>query len=723
VRTAPRATLGGEHRRANRKEEITMRRTALVLLVLLGVSVAAFGLDPVDFGAVVIGQTKNANYTFTNSSGFTCSIQAIGFGADYVASSGAFTVLPPELPLQIAPGGSASWTIRFAPSTIGEVTATLHIRVVFGIFPQTFDVPLLGSGTLSLGTILVPSVTPGTTADTPSEGCACATEIAALESDLATVDDDVAAISTYLQLALGPSLASLTSALAALENCCDEPMDEIPSGPFPSEGGAKFQRFVAAHKNLTLTAASSLPLIQPGEAGLQTILDDAAAVVATLVPELDQVAAIVAGLSASDQAVLDTYVPQAAIDFMNATTTVVADPSTHPKLRGLLGETGQDVGRTVWNKVKIWIDRIPVVGGFLRGLMDDIDELTASAGDTLGIAGLLFQYELERKLDGIVYGLFGIVIPPNATESQLEELLGRITGDSILSRLNRLDAGLAGLTEGMADLGDDIQAVDERVREIERIVGENADELADIEKKVCCFVLTMRSYTQQMGLALYGNKSAFEFLVPDLCHGVTEADCFGMTTTTGEERTFDAIKPEIRSLEEDMIWVREKIEEILRRLGGGFLPTDETPYAIVPPTERPEMTVEEREYFWLAITKKIYVYAEDTFLATSASDEHEVHVVTPAFDLSGWVDLSELRPSDVVEIEILVNIDGDERHFMTTTFDGDADARLVYFDELTGGRSLIVGDDIKILFRQTASADDYATAVPIGYQFIVESQI
>lgn len=55
--------------------------------------------------------------------------------------------------------------------------------------------------------------------------------------------------------------------------------------------------------------------------------------------------------------------------------------------------------------------------------------------------------------------------------------------------------------------------------------------------------------------------------------------------------------------------------------------------------------------------------------------------MTPAFDVSGWVDLYEL----------------------------------------TGGRELIVGD-IKILFRQTASADAFATSIPIGgYQFVAES--
>lgn len=701
-----------------------MRRSILGLLILLALSVAAFGLDPVDFGAVGSGQTKNVDYTFTNSSVFTCTLQSVGFGASYAASQGAFSIVPPELPQALAQGASASWTISFSPTGLGEASATLLIRMVCGIFTQTLEVPLLGTGIVSLGPVQITPFFPTEDDEeesTTAEGCACTAEIAALDADLA-------AITSYLQTQLGPSIFGLSLAIAELEDCCDDGAAEPPCpGPFPSEGGAKFQWLVAVAKQVTAAAATVMPQIDPSEPGLQALLDAASDVVDPLLDELDQLAATAGGLPSDQQTCLDTYVPTESISFLQAANTVLSDPLTHPKLRGLIGSTAEGVIDKVLEKISIWANEIPILGA----IVDDVRALVSESEDVFGLAGLMFQYELERKLDGIIYGLFGIVIPPNATESQLEALLGQITSDSILSRLNRLEAGLAGMAQGINELGDgieaveeDIEAVDERVREIERVVNENADELADIEEKICCFVLTMKEYTRQMGLALYGDENTFEFLVPDLCRGVTEADCFGHTTApVGEEPEFDAIKPEIRSLEEDMNWVREKIEEILRRLGGGFLPTDETPYDIVPPTERPEMTVEEREYFWLAITKKIYVYAEDTFEATSASDEHEVHVVTPAFDLSGWVDLYELRVGDTVEIEILVNIDGDERHYMTTTFDGATDARLVYFDELTGGRSLIVGDDIKILFRQTASADDYVTLIPIGYQFVVESQL
>jgi hypothetical protein len=691
-----------------------MRRSVLVICILLGVTAAAFGLDPVDFGTVGSGQTKDVNYTFTNTGLFPCAIQALGFGSDFLATEGPFRVIPPVLPYELPPGGAASWTIRFSPTGMGAASATLLIRMLCSIFTQTLEVPLSGTGILSLGPIeLTPFFPPSDTEEPASEGCLCTEEIAAL-------DADVAAIATYLQTQLGPSVFALSIAMAELEDCCDDTAVPTCPGPFSSEGGAKFQWFVSVASQVTAAAAGVLPLIDPQDPELQSLLDQGAGFIEPLQDELAELASTAASLSPSEQACLDSFVAQEAISFLQAASTVISDPLTHPKLRGLLGSTAEGIIDTVLEKVSIWASELSIFGG----LVEDVRALVGGAEDVFGLAGLMFQYELERKLDGIIYGLFGIVIPPNATESQLEELLGRITGDSILNRLNRLEAGLAGIAQELGEIERDIEAVDERVREIERVVNENADELADIEEKVCCFVLLMKDYARQMGLALYGNASSFKFLVPDLCRGVTEADCFSMESTTGEDRPFDAIKPEIRALEEDMNWVRERIEEILRRLGGGdLILLDEIPPDFPPPTERPEMTVVEREYFWLAITKKIYVYDEGTFEASSATDEHEVHVVTPAFDLSGWVDLFEVRSGDVVEIEILVNVDGDERHFMTTTFDGATDARLVPFDELTGGRRLIVGDDVRILFRQTASADDYATAVPIGYQFIVESQL
>jgi len=690
-----------------------MAKAWVAALALLFASVAAFALDSVDFGAASVGQTKQATYNFTNSGLFTCLLQAVGFGEEYAPTDGAFRVVPPALPTEVAPGQTVSWLLSFAPVAPGAATATLRIRLVCGIFAQTATSALTGVGVGYGVTDLTGLYPPGATDTMPGTAeCTCGAEIAALDADMA-------ALSAYLVTQLGPAVSAANAAIARIEGGCADEAAACP-GPFPTAGGTKLQALAAASAQVTAAAADVLPRIDPTSPGLQTVLTTGAAAIGPLLQELAAIPGVVASLTPTQRTCLDTYVPEEAIYFLQAVGTVVADPATHPKLRGLLGSSSAGTLDKILEKIGIWAGDIPVLGH----LIDDIRALNGAAEDVFGLAGIMFQYELERKLDGIIYGLFGIVIPPNATERELESLLGRITGESIQGRLERMEGSLGAMAEGLGQLGADIAAVDERVREIERVVNENAAELADIEKKICCFVLTMRAYVRQMGLALYGNGAAFEFLVPDLCRGVTEAQCFGMTTTAGGAPTFDAIKPEIRQLEDDMVWVRERIEEILRRLGGGGLvPIDEAPPVIVPPTERPEMEVAEREYFWLAITKKIYVYAEDTFVPTSTADVHEVHVVTPAFDLSGWVDLSELRPGDEVTVEIRVSVDGKERPFTTTTFAGAQDARLVYFDELTGGRSLIVGDDVRILFRQTASADAFGTAIGIGYQFVVESQL
>ena len=701
---------------------------ALLVLVPLGLAAVE---DPVNFGAVPAGTTANATYTFTNSGVFSCTLQAVGFGESYFGSSGPFSVYSPPVPASLPSGGSVEMSITFTPTAVSPFSETLLIRVQCGFFTQTIQVPLLGQGA-SGGTPYTPIERPldivfaPPATDATSEGCPCVSEIGVLESDLD-------GINLYLLTQLGPSVQQLRADIAELEGCCGDSAPDGASaclGPFASRGGQKFQQFLTAFRRVTAQAADVLPLIDPEQPGLQALLDDGAALVDAMLPDLDELASIAVGLPIDQQACLDSYVPDAAVDFLDTTYTVLADASTHPKLKGLLGGTAQDTGRTILNKVGIWARQIPGgIGGIIGGVIDDIRELSESAEGALGIAGLLFQYELERKLDGIIYGLFGITIPPNATESELEELLRRITSDPVTARLGRLQTGLDGLAQGQAGLSEaldgieqDVEDVHERVREIERVVHENASELADIEKKICCFVLSMKDYARQMGLALYGEAGAFEFLVPDLCDGVTSASCYQTYSTTpvGADPAFDAIKPEIRALEAGMVVVRERLEEILRRLGGPVLLDEEppTPTIIVPP----ELTLEEQQYYWLSMTKKIYVYEEDTFTAASSTDEREVRIATAAFDVSGWVDLYELRSGDLVEIELRVDVAGQDRHFMTTTFDGVTDARLIYFDELSGGRSLLVGDLIWIYIRQTASADGYATQIPIGYQFVVESQ-
>ena len=118
--------------------------------------------------------------------------------------------------------------------------------------------------------------------------------------------------------------------------------------------------------------------------------------------------------------------------------------------------------------------------------------------------------------------------------------------------------------------------------------------------------------------------------------------------------------------------------------------------------------------------KKIYVYEEDVFAPASANDRRVVRVRTEAFDLSGWLDLSSLRPGDTVETEISVSLAGRPPVlFSAARFDRPGVLSLA---DLAGGEGRLVGNDLEIVIRQTASADAFATPVELAYQWVVESQ-
>jgi hypothetical protein len=54
--------------------------------------------------------------------------------------------------------------------------------------------------------------------------------------------------------------------------------------------------------------------------------------------------------------------------------------------------------------------------------------------------------------------------------------------------------------------------------------------------------------------------------------------------------------------------------------------------------------------------KKIYVYSEGTFVLHNASEVHKLVIKTPAFDIAGWIDMSNMAPGgDTVFTEIRVS--------------------------------------------------------------------
>ena len=65
---------------------------------------------------------------------------------------------------------------------------------------------------------------------------------------------------------------------------------------------------------------------------------------------------------------------------------------------------------------------------------------------------------------------------------------------------------------------------------------------------------------------------------------------------------------------------------------------------------------------------------------------------------------------------------GPFRLWNTELFRGVQARGLKYFTEFADELQEVVGTDIRLTIAQTRSADSYNTAVPIYYQFIVESQ-
>jgi hypothetical protein len=131
-------------------------------------------------------------------------------------------------------------------------------------------------------------------------------------------------------------------------------------------------------------------------------------------------------------------------------------------------------------------------------------------------------------------------------------------------------------------------------------------------------------------------------------------------------------------------------------------------------------------------TKKIYVAEEDDFTPSGPGDARLIAIrapapppnvrITPAFDVSGWIDLSEMRDGDAVTIRVDVSFAGRPAvRFNQITF-SDAQAKpLKHFRDFADGVEAVVGTSVDITISQRVSADNFASLVTTAYQFIVES--
>jgi hypothetical protein len=119
--------------------------------------------------------------------------------------------------------------------------------------------------------------------------------------------------------------------------------------------------------------------------------------------------------------------------------------------------------------------------------------------------------------------------------------------------------------------------------------------------------------------------------------------------------------------------------------------------------------------------KKIYVYSEGTFVLHNASEVHKLVIKTPAFDVAGWIDLSNMAPGgDTIYAEIRVSFANRSNIlYRRTIFQGP---QLITLGDITNANDYLSGTHIEIWIQQTTSHNNFATPTEYAYQFVVESQ-
>ena len=120
--------------------------------------------------------------------------------------------------------------------------------------------------------------------------------------------------------------------------------------------------------------------------------------------------------------------------------------------------------------------------------------------------------------------------------------------------------------------------------------------------------------------------------------------------------------------------------------------------------------------------KRIFVYEEGVFEGTSATDVKSILVRTGAFDLAGWIDLTEMKDGDTLLFSFFVRLPGPvRREYRSLKFTGIADAKLYKLSDIVGP-GWIVGNAVDIEMTLLESSTGYTPPLKVPYQFIVESQ-
>jgi hypothetical protein len=99
------------------------------------------GVGSINFGSVAVGASTNQIFTITNIGG--ANLTGLGVTIDG-ANSAMFSVIANPI-APVVPGGSTTFTVRFAPASTGVKTATLHI-MDNDLNNNPFNIAITGTG-------------------------------------------------------------------------------------------------------------------------------------------------------------------------------------------------------------------------------------------------------------------------------------------------------------------------------------------------------------------------------------------------------------------------------------------------------------------------------------------------------------------------------------------------------------------------------------------------
>lgn len=723
----------------------------------------------IEFGSVPIGTTKTAKYVFkileTSATSATVTITrpAAPFGSDAPVAS--FT---------LAPGQSITLNVTFAPYVVGSYTGNFTITASGGypVQVKTQDVALTGKGvttagetTTPTGIFVLPPTSESPTAVTTAPGAIDTTteetrlnDVVPILNELRQKLDNLAGIlgewivgrgvrfyiepgtTSYNPAApnegIKPEIENLEEKLDLLLVQLTETTEE--AGPLPpveitADSGNRFRSFLGLADRLLTATQADLQRLAPRDLYIVDIADDFAEYLDGIRPEIGELSALSYTLPLEAQAWLDYVTVEGAPEIVYTHTQGSTDA---PKFDLQQKAQGNETVSMVLEKAGDVVETLfPVVGKIFSLIAKDVAKLFDSNDSMINLlSGMsLAQLEIELKLEGLHKGLLGTALDMSRGIEAEQEALEKIESYNLPQRMEEMERKLEALGETLktkldnlaTGLGSTLRGEPYWIEPDEQATSDRIDwRRSGVINQIELLRKKLDNLATILGESLYGEGFDIE---PQAT----------VTSPVGEP-AYDPIKPEIRQLEAEVKIIREKLEEILRRLappdgapvgGPGGVPAGGLP----PIVERPDVpwfpkdgqTVEYYEYVvqQLAVTKKIYVYREGTFMATDEYDTEEVHVTTDAFDLSGWIDLTEMRQGDEVTVSVDVSVaEGPFRTWSSTVFQGVQVRGLKYFTEFAHGLEQLVGTDVKIRIAQTRSADAYATPIPIYYQFVVESQ-